>query len=69
MAAAKKKTSHHTQKTVSFRLPDGLMEELRALAKRNRRTLSGELQLAIEGHLHNHHALDPIRKNERAGRA
>ena len=39
------------QKTVSFRLPEDLMEQMRALAKENRRTLSGEVQIAIEKHL------------------
>ncbi len=51
MAASKKKSNHHQQKTVSFRLPEDLMEKLRELAKTNRRTLSGELQIAIEEHL------------------
>ena len=37
--------------TVSFRLPKQLMEKVRRLAKKNRRTLSGEVQLAIEQHL------------------
>lgn len=46
-----KKSTASQQKTVSFRLPDTLMEELRELAKKNRRTLSGELQMAIEEHL------------------
>ena len=53
MAAPKKKSNHHKQKTVSFRLPDDLMAKLRDLAQKNRRTLSGELQLAIEHHLQN----------------
>ncbi len=54
MAASKNKSNHHQQKTVSFRLPEDLMAELRDLAKRNRRTLSGELHLAIEEHLRRH---------------
>ena len=41
----------HTQKTVSYRLPERLTEAIRELAKRNRRTLSGEVQLALEAHL------------------
>jgi predicted transcriptional regulator len=49
--SAPKKANHHTQKTVSFRLPEGLMAQLRILAKASRRTLSGELQIAIEEHL------------------
>jgi len=40
------------QKTVSFRLPEELMVEMRRLAKHNRRTLSGEVQIAMEKHLH-----------------
>lgn len=51
MAASKKKSNHHQQKTVSFRLPEDLMAKLRELAKKNRRTLSGELQIAIEERL------------------
>ncbi len=39
------------QKTVSFRLPQALMEQMRSLARQNRRTLSGEVHLAIEKHL------------------
>ena len=46
-----KKEPDSRQRTVSFRLPDGLMEEFRSLARRNRRTLSGEVQLALENHL------------------
>jgi hypothetical protein len=49
--APKNKSTASQQKTVSFRLPDTLMAELRELAKKNRRTLSGELQMAIEDHL------------------
>jgi predicted DNA-binding protein len=44
-------------KTVSFRLPESLMEELRNLAKLNRRTLSGEVQIALEKHLQNNGSL------------
>jgi hypothetical protein len=51
MVAAKKKSDQQRQKTVSFRLPEELMEPLRVLAKKNRRTQSGELQIAIEAHL------------------
>lgn len=51
MAAPKNKSNNHQQKTVSFRLPEELMTQLRELAKKNRRTLSGELQIAIEEHL------------------
>jgi hypothetical protein len=51
MARAHKNADRHRQRTVSFRLPDEVMDELRILAKRNRRTLSGEAQLAFEKHL------------------
>ena len=52
MARAKKTGGGNNRpKTVSFRLPPDLMEEMRALAKQNRRTLSGEVQLALEMHL------------------
>jgi hypothetical protein len=47
----KKNADRHKQKTVSFRLPEALMECFRALASRNRRTLSGEVRIAIENHL------------------
>jgi len=39
---------------VSFRLPERLTALLRALARRNRRTLSGETQIALENHLAAH---------------
>lgn len=51
MSSLKKKSNHHKQKTVSFRLPDELMAQIRELAKKNRRTLSGEVQIALELHL------------------
>jgi len=51
MARARKSTDRHKQRTVSFRLPEQVMEQLRLLAKKNRRTLSGEAQLAFEHHL------------------
>jgi hypothetical protein len=51
MARSKKASDRHQQKTVSFRLPEPLVEQLRVLAKRNRRTLSGEAQMAFENHL------------------
>jgi hypothetical protein len=51
MARSKKTPDRHQQKTVSFRLPEALVEQLRVLAKRNRRTLSGEAQMAFENHL------------------
>jgi hypothetical protein len=41
----------HKRKTVSFRLPEKLMKQLRLLAQRNRRTLSGEAEVALENHL------------------
>jgi predicted DNA-binding protein len=47
----KRTTDRHKQKTVSFRLPEGLMDSFRKLADRNRRTLSGEVRIAIENHL------------------
>jgi hypothetical protein len=52
MARTKKSPQPARQKTVSFRLPEDLMQEMRRLAKDNRRTLSGEVQLAMEKHLH-----------------
>jgi hypothetical protein len=51
MPSPKKNADRHQQKTVSFRLPENLMESFRALADRNRRTLSGEVRIAIENHL------------------
>jgi predicted DNA-binding protein len=54
MKPIKKNEDCSRPKTVSFRLPESLMEELRILAKLNRRTLSGEVQIALETHLHNH---------------
>jgi predicted DNA-binding protein len=51
MARSKKSSDRHRQKTVSFRLPEALMERFRALARKNRRTLSGEAQVALESHL------------------
>ncbi len=51
MSPSKKGSDRHRQKTVSFRLPEPLMVQLRLLAKRNRRTLSGEAQIAFESHL------------------
>ncbi|HZZ80515.1 MAG TPA: ribbon-helix-helix protein, CopG family [Gemmataceae bacterium] len=56
---AKHKSTPNQQKTVSFRLPDSLMGQLRELAKKNRRTLSGELQIAIEEHLKRQVAPNP----------
>jgi hypothetical protein len=47
----KKRPNRHRHKTVSFRIPADLMEALRKLARRNRRTLWGEAALAIEAHL------------------
>jgi hypothetical protein len=41
----------HRQKTVTFRIPAHLMDALRELARRNRRTLWREAGLAIEAHL------------------
>jgi hypothetical protein len=46
-----KRTDRHRQKTVSFRLPVPLMEQFRRLAQQNRRTLSGEAEIALENHL------------------
>lgn len=54
MARAKKNSDRHKQKTVSFRLPEALMAQFRLLAEQNRRTLSGEAQLALEKHLTDH---------------
>src|SRR5437879_514088 len=51
MPNPKKTSDRHRHKTVSFRLPDSLMELFRSLATRNRRTLSGEVRIAIENHL------------------
>lgn len=53
MARNRNSPKESRPKTVSFRLPDELMEHLRRLAKQNRRTLSGEVQLALEQHLEN----------------
>jgi hypothetical protein len=54
MPRSKKNPDRHQQKTVSFRLPEPLVDQLRLLAKRNRRTLSGEAQMAFENHLSRH---------------
>jgi hypothetical protein len=54
MAQPKKTSDRHKQKTVSFRLPEHLMEVFRTLAEQNRRTLSGEVRIAIENHLAAH---------------
>jgi hypothetical protein len=51
MGRPKKNADRHVHKTVSFRFPDALVEQMRVLAKRNRRTLSGEAQMALENHL------------------
>jgi len=51
MAGAGRNPNRHKHKTVSFRLPDQVMTQLRKLARRNRRTLSGEAQIAFENHL------------------
>lgn len=51
MSRPKKKSDRHKHKTVSFRLPDELMAQFRLLARRNRRTLSGEAEIALESHL------------------
>lgn len=51
MARNRNSPKESRPKTVSFRLPDELMERVRRLAKQNRRTLSGEVQLALERHL------------------
>lgn len=51
MPRPRKQPDRHQQKTVSFRLPEALVEQLRDLAHRNRRTLSGEAQVAFERHL------------------
>lgn len=51
MPKPKRSTDRHKQKTVSFRLPEELMDSFRSLADRNRRTLSGEVRIAIENHL------------------
>ena len=62
MSRPKKNAGKHKQKTVSFRLPDDLMAQLRGLAKQNRRTLSGEVQLALENHLHSNGFAEPAKK-------
>jgi hypothetical protein len=51
MGKSKKPPKRPRQKTVSFRLPDDLVEQMRVLAEQNRRTLSGEVQMAFEKHL------------------
>jgi predicted DNA-binding protein len=48
---ARNSADRHLRKTVSFRLPVQLMARLRRLAGSNRRTLSGEVQVALENHL------------------
>ena len=62
MAREGTSSDRHKQKTVSFRLPDYLMAQLRVLARRNRRTLSGEAQLAFENHLAANRAHRPTRE-------
>jgi predicted DNA-binding protein len=64
MKSSSKKIDAARAKTVSFRLPGPLMEKLRTLAKVNRRTLSGELQIAIEKHLHANGSFDVAKNNE-----
>jgi hypothetical protein len=59
MRPQKRKPDRHQQKTVSFRLPEPLVEQLRVLARANRRTLSGEAQLAFEKHLQKHGLWSP----------
>ena len=54
MKRPKNAADRHTRKTVSFRLPERLTALLRVLAQRNRRTLSGETQIALENHLAAH---------------
>jgi len=58
MKTRKKNEDRLRPKTVSFRLPEALMDELRTLAKLNRRTLSGEVQIALEKHLQNNGKAD-----------
>jgi hypothetical protein len=69
----KSSSDRHQQKTVSFRLPGPLVEQLRALAGRNRRTQSGELQIALEKHLTAHGLPSPdhdkTEKPEKKGRS
>jgi hypothetical protein len=47
----KQRPDRHRRKTVTFRIPVHLMEALRELATRNRRTLSREAGLAIKARL------------------
>jgi predicted DNA-binding protein len=68
MVRPRKKTDRHRHKTVSFRLAEELMHQLRLLAEQNRRTLSGEVRLALENHLANNAvAMDRVtsKKNSR----
>lgn len=41
----------HKFKVVGFRLPNRLMDAIRNLASENRRTLTAEIELALEKHL------------------
>jgi len=43
----------HRHKALGIRLDESLVERLRKLAKKNRRTLTAEMSLAIEQHLKN----------------
>jgi hypothetical protein len=54
MSPRKKNSDGQKRKTVSFRLPNHLVALVRALAVQNRRTLSGEVHVALERHLTAH---------------
>jgi hypothetical protein len=52
MTQLRKKPGRALQKaSITLRLPKPLVEQFRALARRNLRTLSGEFQIAIQCHL------------------
>lgn len=45
------KPEHGPRRSRTFRLSEALMERLEALAERNRRPMTTELEIAVEGHL------------------
>lgn len=49
-----KPNDRHKLRLMGLRLPDELQASLRALAAKNRRTLTAEIQIALEKHLADH---------------
>ena len=49
--AKKRKTDRHKRRTYSMRLEDRLMQQVKELAERNRRTATMEVTIALEEHL------------------